>query len=175
MASRIPVPDNIPSIRNSSAILPSSAQNKRPAQGSATAAYYPASFMSSRTAIHHPASIEAARRRESRRKPPGRSPAENLPSRCRPMSGRFCPRAGCPLADISGPRSTLAMFEAIRPWLHILWGGIFLLPLVRSRRSWVGVPIRRDLEPIRFWLQGLIGIALIIGGVAEALKHFHAF
>lgn len=58
------------------------------------------------------------------------------------------------------------MLDAIRPWLHLVWGVIVLLPLVNKRPSkWLGRPIRRSTEPDRFWLMCCFGVFLVaIGG-----------
>jgi hypothetical protein len=65
------------------------------------------------------------------------------------------------------------MLDAIRPWFHILWGAVFLLPLTLKRRSWVGTPIRRAEESARFWLQGVFGAVLIAMGAYEAWIRFY--
>lgn len=77
-----------------------------------------------------------------------------------------------PLADIRLSGSTRLMLDAIRPWLHLVWGVIVLLPLVNKRPSkWLGRPIRRSTEPDRFWLMCCFGVFLVAIGGYEAWEN----
>lgn len=63
------------------------------------------------------------------------------------------------------------MLDAIRPWLHLLWGTVVLLPLVNKRpNKWLGRPIRRANEPARFWLMCCFSTFLVAIGTYEAWK-----
>lgn len=99
----------------------------------------------------------------------------NLPeadARAKRRGARKRPFRFRPLADIRLSGSTRLMLDAIRPWLHLVWGVIVLLPLVNKRPSkWLGRPIRRSTEPDRFWLMCCFGVFLVAIGGYEAWEN----
>jgi hypothetical protein len=75
------------------------------------------------------------------------------------------------LAHIWASGSTRPMLDAIRPWLHLIWRIVVLLPLVNKRPSkWLGRPIRRSNEPARFWIMCCFGVFLVAIGGFETLE-----
>lgn len=64
----------------------------------------------------------------------------------------------------------MAMLDAIRPWFQIVWGSLFLVPLVLRRESfWFGLPMARRTHPVRFWVALVVGTLLVGNGVRDLI------